>query len=607
MKKRKGYDFCGWASTNDLTCEDGVVIRKDAFANQDGDRVTLVYNHGHDDIKDIIGHAYLENRDEGVYCYGYINNTPSGQHAKECLKHGDVTSLSIWANNLTRKGREILHGVIREVSLVLAGANPGAYVESVISHGFPMDEDEDECILYTGKDIVLMHGSISENEEDEEEEDDDVNNKSVMDVINDMTDEQKEAVAIAIGAAVQEAKGENDEEDEEEEDDDVRHSIFDQNNNQEDEKGQLSYISHSQMKDIIKEAKKCGSLREAVETVLDLDTENGEYIAHSIDTTGMTTATGTQTYGVNDVSMLYPEARSLNTPPEFISRKMTWVGKLMGRIHRTPFSRIKSMYADITEDEARAKGYIKGKQKKEEVFTTLKRTTTPQTVYKKQKLDKDDILDITEFDVVAWIRGEMLMMLDEEIARAILIGDGRPSDSDDKIKEEHIRPIISDVPLFNVLVKVSVPADADAAVIAKNTIDAVIRSRKSYKGSGSPVFWTTEDVLTEMLLLEDGIGHKLYKTEAEISTALRVSEVVPVEPMEGHKLTIDGTAYPLIGTIVNPVDYNVGADPRADSNNILEDFDIDFNQYKYLIEKRMSGALVKPFSAITLVLDKKSV
>lgn len=611
MKKRwKGYDFAGWASTNDLLCEDGVVIRKDAFANQDGERVTLVYNHGHDDIKDIIGHAYLENRDEGVYCYGYLNNTPAGQHAKECLKHGDVDSLSIWANNLTKKGKEVLHGVIREVSLVLAGANPGAYVESVISHGFPMDEDEDECILYTGKDLVIMHGSISENEDEDEdedeEEDEEMANKSVMDVINDMTDEQKKAVAIAIGAAVQDAKGENDDEydEDEEEDEDVTHSIFDQNGRAEENGG--SFISHSQMKDILKEAKKCGSLREAVETVLDLDTENGEYLAHSIDTTGMITATGTQSYGVNDVSMLFPEARSLNTPPEFISRNMTWVDKLMGRVHRTPFSRIKSMYADITEDEARAKGYIKGKQKKEEVFTTLKRTTTPQTVYKKQKLDKDDILDIKEFDVVAWIRREMLMMLNEEIARAILIGDGRPSDSDDKIKEENVRPIVSDVPLFNVVVKVSVAADADSAVIAKNTIDAIIRSRKNYKGSGSPAFWTTEDVLTEMLLLEDGIGHKLYKTEAEISTALRVSEVIPVEPMEGHKVSIGGVEYPLIGTIVNPIDYNVGTDPRADSNNILEDFDIDFNQYKYLIEKRMSGALVKPFSSITLVLDKKS-
>lgn len=615
MKKKrwKGYDFSGWASTNDLLCEDGVVIRKDAFANQDGERVSLVYNHGHKDISSVIGHAYLENRDEGVYCYGYLNNTKEGRHAKECLKNGDLDSLSIWANNLTKKGREVVHGVIREVSLVLAGANPGAFVESVISHGFPMDEEDDECILYTGTKINLSHAAVVEEDEEEDEveevedEEEDMDIKSVMDVIEDMTEEQKQAVAIAIGAAIQDAKGElNDEEDEvEEEEEDVKHSIFDQNNDaQENNRGE--YISHSTMKDIIKEAKKCGSFREAVETVLDLDTENGEYIAHSIDKTGMTAATGTQTYGINDVSMLYPDYKSLNVPPEFISRNMTWVDKLMGRVHRTPFSRVKSMYADITEDEARAKGYIKGKEKKEEVFTTLKRTTSPQTVYKKQKLDKDDILDITEFDVVAWLRGEMLMMLNEEIARAILIGDGRPADSDDKIKTENVRPVVGDVPLFNVVVKVTVPADADEAVIAKATIDAVIRSRKNYKGSGSPAFWSTEDVLTEMLLLEDGIGHKLYKTEAEVATALRVSEVITVEPMEGQKLTIGGTQYPLIGTIFNPIDYNVGSDPKADSNNILEDFDIDFNQYKYLIEKRMSGALVKPFSAITLVLDKKA-
>lgn len=596
---KPGYDFCGWATKNDMVCGDGVIIRKDAFANQDGEEVSLIYNHGHKDIKDVVGHAVLENRDAGVYTYGYINDTESGRHAKECLKHGDIKALSIWANNLQKSGRDILHGVIREVSLVVAGQNPGAFIESVVSHGYPMDEDEDEGILFTGEEISVSHGTIEE-EEEEVENNEETKTKSVADVLETLNDEQKKAVAIIIEQVMEDVQ-ESGEDNEEKEEEEVKHSIFDQDQDKETNKSP-GYISHSDMEAIFKEAKKCGSLREAVSTVLDL--EDGESIMHSIDTTGMTTATGTQTYGVNDIAMLLPEYKSLNTPPEFISRNMNWVAKFMNAVHRTPFSRIKSMYANITEDEARAKGYIKGKQKKEEVFTTLKRTTDPQTIYKKQKLDRDDILDITDFDIVAWIRGEMLTMLTEEAARAMLIGDGRPSDSDDKIKEQHIRPIVTDVPLFNVTVKVSVSHDADEAVVAKNTIDAVIRSRKNYKGSGTPTFWTTEDVLTEMLLLEDGIGHKLYKTESEVATTLRVREIVPVEPMEGYKVTISGKEYPLIGTIVNPIDYNVGADRNADTNNILEDFDIDYNQYKYLIEKRMSGALVKPFSAITLVLDR---
>lgn len=361
-------------------------------------------------------------------------------------------------------------------------------------------------------------------------------------------------------------------------------------------------LSHSDMEQIFKDAKRLGSLREAVNESI----ESG-VLAHSIDTTGMTVATGKQKYGFNDPSMLFPDYKALNERPEWISRNMDWVTKLMGKVHHTPFSRIKSLYANITEDEARAKGYIKGKLKKEEVFSTLKRTTDPQTIYKKQKLDRDDIIDIVDFDVVAWIKAEMEVMLDEEEARAILIGDGRTADSEDKIKEDKIRPIVKDVGLYNTIIKVTVPATATQGEIAKATINAIIRGRKHYKGSGKPDFWTTEDVTTEMLLLEDSIGHAIYKTEAELATKLRVSEIIPVEPMEGQKISItEGSTtkeYPLIGVVVNMADYNIGAD-KGGEKTMFEDFDIDYNQQKYLIEKRVSGALVKPFSALTIVLDQ---
>ena len=338
------------------------------------------------------------------------------------------------------------------------------------------------------------------------------------------------------------------------------------------------YLSAEEVQAVFADAKRYGSLKDAV-------------IAHSIDTTGMDVATGTQEYGFNDADMLFPEYKNLNNPPEWIKRDTGWVGKVLGGVHHTPFSRIRSTFANITEDEARAKGYMKGNLKKEEVFTTLKRTTDPQTIYKKQKLDRDDILDITDFDVVAWIKAEMKVMLDEEKARAILIGDGRPSDSDDKIFENHIRPIATDVPLFNVKCPIEYTGNAE------EIIDGVLRKRKEYKGSGTPTFFTTEDWLTEMLLLKDGIGHKLYKTEAELATALRVKEIVTVEVMEGVK--IDGED--LVGIIVNLNDYNVGADKGA-GEEMFDDFDIDYNQYKYLIEGRMSGALIKPFSAMTVTI-----
>lgn len=602
------YDFSGWATKNDLTCIDGRIIRKDAFKVNDGQRVPLVWNHQHNSVSEILGHAILENREDGVYAYCTFNNTPGGQNAKECVAHGDVTSLSIWANNLKQDGPEVRHGSIREVSLVVAGANPGAFIESVVAHSEPMEDFDDEGIFYTGCDIELYHAAEPSKEEElkkkeeekpmekpEEKKDD----KTIQEVFDTLNEEQKTVVYALIGQAMDDSGGSK-EEPEKKEEEEMKHNIFEGSN----EENGVDVISHSQMVQLIEKAKKgkVSSLRELMEA----EFGEGAVLAHSIDTTGMTTATGKQKYGFNDPSMLFSDYKALNSQPEWIKRDMDWVQKVMSGVHHTPFSRIKSLYANITEDEARAKGYIKANQKKEEVFTTLKRTTDPQTVYKLQKMDRDDIVDITDFDVIAWIKAEMRMMLEEEIARAILIGDGRPSDSEFKIKEENIRPIAKDVALFNTQVPVVVAADADEATIAKATINAMIRARKHYKGSGNPKLWTTEDVLTEMLLLEDGIGHKLYKTEAELATALRVSEIVTVEPMEGQKIDFGSDKnLPLIGVIVNMADYNVGADKGGEITN-FEDFDIDFNQYKYLIETRISGALVKPYSALTFALKKGS-
>lgn len=598
------WDFEGWATKNDLKCSDNRIIRHGAFAVNNGKKVPMVWNHRHDTPSVVLGHAMLENRDEGVYAKCSFNATAAGKDAKEAVKHGDVVSLSIWANNLQQVGNEVIHGVIREVSLVLAGANPGACIESVMAHGEPMEDGDFEGIFFTGEGITLAHADSTQNSNeddiiishaDEEEDTKSKNNKTndeeetVKDVFETLSDKQKQAVAIIVGQAIQDSKSEK-------EDNEMKHNIFS------DGVQPVQYLSHSDMKQIFKDGKSLGSLKESVERHL----QEGGILAHALDTTGMTTHTGSQNYGINDVDMLFPEFKSLNTPPEFISREMSWVQKVMNGVHRTPFSRIKSVYANITEDEARAKGYIKGKQKKDEVFTTLKRTTSPQTIYKKQRMDRDDIIDITDFDVVAWIKAEMRVMLDEEIARAILIGDGRMSSSDDKIREDNVRPIATDVPLFNVQTAVTVPTNADPAVIAKTTINEIIRARKYYKGSANPTFFTTEDVLTEMLLLEDAMGHKMYKTEAEIATTLRVSEIVTVEVMEGQTIDIGGDSdLPLIGIIVNLQDYNVGAD-KGGAVSMFEDFDLDFNQEKYLIETRISGALIKPFSALTFALKKSS-
>lgn len=584
-------DFSGWATKNDLKCSDGRIIRANAFKVNDGQKVPLVWNHQHNSPQDVLGHALLENKPEGVYAYCMFNNTQAGKDAKEAVKHGDVTAMSIWANNLDQIGSEVIHGVIREVSLVLAGANPGAFIESVAAHSEPMEDGDDEGIFYTNESLTLAHAEDKTPEEPKKEDE----NKTVGDVLETLTDDQKKAVAIVIGQAIEDSKGESEENEDEKEDSDMKHNVFETDN-------QIvtgGVLSHSDWEEIFKTAKRIGSLKEAYYNYVD----DHEELKHAVSETGMTVATGTQTYGFNDVDMVFPDYRALNTRPEWISRNMDWVQKVMSQVRHTPFSRVKSLHANITEDEARAKGYIKANQKKEEVFTTLKRTTDPQTIYKKQKLDRDDIIDITDYDVVAWIKDEMKIMLEEEKARAILIGDGRPADSEDKIKPDHIRPVVSDVPLFNTTLIVSVGANDDESTVSKKIIKQIIKSRKNYKGSGQPTFWTTEDYQTDMLLIDDGIGHRLYKTEAELATTLRVREIVTVEPMEGMKITYAGKEYDLVGTIVNLADYNVGADKGGD-DEMFEDFDIDYNQQKYLIECRMSGALVKPFSAVTILLDR---
>lgn len=607
------YDFSGWATKNDLECSDGLIIRRGAFRVNDGKKVPLVWGHKHDSPSAVIGHAILENREDGVFAYCSLNNTPSGKDAKEIVSHGDVVSLSIWANNLDRSGKDVLHGVIREVSLVIAGANPGAFIESVVCHNEPIDELDDEGIFYTGEGIELYHSENPKEDEKEDKKDtSEDSDETIGDIYESMTEKQKEAVAVIVGMALEEEDSRDDEEKvEEEEETEMKHNLFDGSDRKTD------YLSHEEQVEIVKDIKRYGSLKESIrqhlgdgEVVHISKDRSGNYIAHSVDTTGMEKGTGTNTYGLRDPDFLFPDFRMINNQPGWISRNMGWVDKVLSTVHRTPFARVKTMFADITEDDARARGYIKGKIKKEEFFTLIKRTTSAKTIYKKQKMDRDDLIDMNPgFDVIAWIRGEMRMMLNEEIARAILIGDGRATSSDDHINEENIRPIAKDVPLFNTIVKITVPAAATNSDIAKVLIDSVIRSRKDYKGTGSPTLYTTEDWVTEMLLLEDKIGHKLYKSESELSTALRISDFATVEVMNDQKISVkEGETtkqYPLIGIAVNMVDYNVGADKGGEINS-FDDFDIDHNQQIYLLETRISGALVKPYSALTFVLDRQA-
>ncbi len=584
----ENFDFSGWATRNDLKCSDGRIIRKDAFKSNDGQKVPLVWNHQHSDPNEVLGHAVLENRDEGVYAYCKFNDTESGRTAKLLVQHGDVNALSIYANQLKQQGPNVMHGNIRELSLVLAGANPGAFIESIIKHG---EESDEEGIIYTGENITLSHSEPAEEPKKSEEEElkhadagekkedtkmaeepkaNEGGEKTVADVFNSMTEEQKTVVYAMIGQALE------DNNNSEGGDEEMKHNVFDN-----DTENQENVLSHDAMETIIADGKRYGSLKES-------------FLAHA------------EEYGIKEIETLFPEPKSLNNPPEFIKREMGWVQKVMSGVHHTPFSRIKSSFADITEDDARAKGYIKGKLKKEEVFSLLKRTTTPTTIYKKQKLDRDDVIDITDFDVVAWLKSEMRMMLDEEIARAILVGDGRLASSDDKINESNIRPIWKDEDLYNIKATIEVDAAATPDQKAKAAIRAIIKSRKNYKGSGNPALYTTEDFLTDCLLLEDMNGRVIYDTEEKLRTALRVSSIITVPVMEGLTRKDDeGNDLDLLGIIVNLNDYNVGAD-KGGAINMFDDFDIDYNQQKYLIETRCSGALIKPFSAISIEMKTKA-
>lgn len=577
------YDFSGWATRNNIRCSDGRTILKDAFKHNDGQMVPLVWNHDHNDPLNVLGHALLENRDEGVYAYCTFNDTDAGRNAKALVEHGDVTALSIYANQLKQQGPNVLHGAIREVSLVLAGANPGAFIDSIIRHG---EESDEEAIIYTGENLVLEHSqhtivndknldAIKDNftppSGDKKDEKGEKGEKTVQDVFDTLNEEQKTVVYALIGQALD---GSNQNENNEKEgNDNMKHNVFDQDQNEKE-----NVLSHADMANIISEGKRYGSLKDS-------------FLAHAAQ------------YGIDQIDFLFPDAKNVTNQPDFIKRDDSYVQKVLRGVHHTPFSRIKSTHANITADEARAKGYIKGHLKKEEVFTLLKRTTTPTTIYKKQKMDRDDIIDITDFDVVAYIKAEMRMMLDEEIARAILVGDGRSTASDDKINEQNIRPIAKDDDLYTIKATVTAAAKATEDEIAKAFIRTVIKSRKEYKGSGSPTLFTTEDMLTNCLLLEDNNGRIIYDSVDKLATTLRVKEIVPVEVMEGVTRKVGAKDVPLMAILVNLNDYYVGAD-KGGAINMFDDFDIDYNQEKYLIETRISGALVKPYSAIAFELDQ---
>ncbi len=562
----KKYDFGGYATRYGVKCTDGRIINSGAFAHQDKTRVSLVWNHDHDDLYDVIGHADLEARKDGIYAYGSFNESDLAKHAKTCLEHGDLDSLSIYAKVRESTNGEVIHGNIKEVSLVIAGANAGAHIDALdITHA---DGAPYEALIYFNEEVELAHVDETDKPEQKEEKPVEENKqsaeKTVQDTIDSMTKEQQDILHALVGAALSENAAGGDD-DEPEEGENMKHNVFD--NNKE------TTIQHSdaEIKAALADGKRYGSLKES-------------FIQHGID----------------NIEWFNPEPKTLNTVPEFISDDMDWVQDVMGSVHTTGFSRVKSLFADITEEDARAKGYIKGKYKKEEVFSLLKRTTTPTTIYKKQRLDRDDILDATEFDVVAWLKGEMKLKLEEEKARAILIGDGRSTSSDDKINEQNIRPIVNDEDFFTIKYVVNVSANATADESSKAMIRGAVKARKQYKGSGKPTLYTTEDRLTDALLLEDNNGRRIYNSEDDLAKAMRVSKIVTVPPMEGLQ-NADGDD--ILGIIVNLRDYNIGRDPRAESG-FFEDFDIDYNAQKYLIESRMSGALVKPYSAIVLSLKK---
>lgn len=583
MAKIKDYDFCGWATRNDLKCGDGRIIRRDAFKHNDGVTVPLVWNHDHTDPYRIVGHALLENRDEGVYAYGKFNDTQLGKTAKIYVEHGDITAMSIYANQLQQQGPNVMHGNIREVSLVLAGSNPGAYIEDVVVHS---DDNDGEAWITSGVEgLDLYHAEepADDKKEDEtkkteseiqngsdetkkEESNDEKgvtlmagtnNEKTIGELLSDLTDEQMDAV-YALIAMVQDDK-------DEEGDDDMKHNIFDA-----DEMNCDDVLTHSEMMEIFSDAQRCGSLKEAV-------------LQH----------------GIESIDVMFPDAKTITNEPEFIKRNDTWVADVLGSVHHSPFSRVKSIFANITADEARAKGYTKGKKKVDEVFTALKRVSNPTTIYKKQKIDRDDMLDITDFNVVNWMKSEMRTMLNEELARAILVGDGRGSGSDDKIKEDCIRPIWTDDDLYTINAVIEVAKDATADQKAREFIKACIKSRKDYKGSGNPIMYMSEDMLTDCLLIEDKNERIIYDTVEKLAAALRVRRIVPVPVMEDLTRDVSGKTRSLAGIYVNLADYNIGTD-KGGEVNMFDDFDIDYNAQKYLMETRCSGALIRPYAAVAI-------
>lgn len=598
------FDFSGYATKNDLLCSDGRIIKANAFKEDDGETVPLVWQHVHNDPMNVLGHAVLENRKDGVYAYCSFNNTDGALNAKELVKHGDVDSLSIYANDLIQNGSNVTHGRIREVSLVLSGANPGALIDNLsFAHGDEYEPVDDEAIIYTG--LELSHA----NEGSESEKDNSMNKekptqgdgesentgKTIQDVLDEMTEEQKKVLYYLVEQA---ANGETEEEDEAEEEDETEEHGEKPKENEKDKNKEMEQssigekmtrnvfdnsgvkntlsLSHAQFTEIMDDAKRIGSLRDS-------------FLEHS------------QQYGIENIDVLFPDAKTPTPTPEILSRQMEWVPLVLNQTHHSPFSRVKTVAADVTDDKARAKGYQKGSLKREEMFKLLHRVTTPTTIYKKQKLDRDDILDITDFDVVSFMKSEMRMMLDEEIARAVLIGDGREIGNEDKINDENVRPIWTDDDLYSI--KVPVANNADPAKVE----EAILRARKDYRGTGVPVMFVSPDTMSDLLLQKDTRGIRLYKTEGELAAALRVAAVIEVPEFEGatRARKSDQTKLELIGIVVNLADYTIGAD-RGGEVSMFDDFDIDYNQNKYLIETRISGALTVPKSALVIEREPAS-
>ena len=617
------YDFGGIATKYGIKCEDGLVLNKGAFRGCNGKKVPLVWNHGHNDVENVIGHAVLEEREDCVYAHCKLNNSKKAQHTRECLANDDLDALSIYANKLQRVGADVKHGVIREVSVVLGGCNPGAVIDRnsvAMAHGMDLEPEEieelDEAVIYHGIDSIEIEMEEDEEEEEEmalkhaatedtkakkpAEDEGEGDDETLQDILDTMNEKQKNACYALVGLAMEKAKGGLKDNEEEE---DMKHNAF------EDDYGYSAgpVISAEDRKQVLKDIKRYGSLSESIKH--HMESEDG-VLAHAVTPANYPTNEdgSTQTYGIANIDWLFPDVKNFTSgAPEFIMRDQGWANKLLSAVHHTPFSRVKTMFADITADEARAKGYIKGNQKVEEVFTLLKRKIDPQTVYKKQKFDRDDIVDISDFDVVAWVKQEMRGMLNEEIARAILIGDGRSSAYDDKISEDHIKPVYNDAALFTIRVKLPYVANETEDARAKRVIRAAIKARIDYKGSGNPTMYTSAQFHTDMLLLEDSQGYPLYKTDVELATKCRVKEIEEVELLQGvnRSETVEGTTtvYDLAAIIFNPTDYNVGTD-RGGEINSFEQFDIDYNQQKYLMETRVSGALVRPKSAIVIEIAR---